>query len=113
MALAIDAIICDRPFVAPSDRLFGTEAVINMKMVPTEEVSLSGDSLPYAISMKASITRSVAIRNHTAGEFFPLLLAIRLVTGTCEKNGGKRGDGRSGDPLLTKVPHYASEVESL
>jgi len=67
MALAIDAIICDRPFVTPSDRLFGTEAVINMKMVPTEEVSVSGDSLPYAISMEASITRRVVIRNHTAG----------------------------------------------
>ena len=34
IALAIETVICERPFVAPSDCLLGAEVVINMKIVP-------------------------------------------------------------------------------
>jgi len=34
IALAVEAVICERPLVAPSDRLLGAEVVIYMKIVP-------------------------------------------------------------------------------
>lgn len=34
MERAIETVVCERPFVAPNERLFGAEAVINMKIVP-------------------------------------------------------------------------------
>ena len=38
IALAIETVICERPLVAPSDRLLGAEAVIYMKIVPKKIV---------------------------------------------------------------------------
>jgi len=40
IALAIEAVICERPLVAPSDRLLGVEAVIYMKIVPINKSKL-------------------------------------------------------------------------
>jgi len=34
IALAVEAVICERPLVAPSDRLLGAEVVMYMKIVP-------------------------------------------------------------------------------
>ena len=40
IALAIETVICERPFVAPSDRLLGAEVVIYTKIVPKNKSEL-------------------------------------------------------------------------
>ena len=37
IALAVEAVICERPLVAPSDRLLGAEVVMYMKIVPKKQ----------------------------------------------------------------------------
>ena len=36
IARATETVVCERPLVAPKDRLLGAEAVMNMKIVPTK-----------------------------------------------------------------------------
>jgi hypothetical protein len=38
IARAIETVVWERPLVAPSERLFGDEAVINMKIQPITEI---------------------------------------------------------------------------
>ena len=41
MARAIEPVVCERPLVAPKDRLLGDEEVVNMNIVPAKPIQIS------------------------------------------------------------------------
>ena len=95
MARAMEPVVCERPLVAPKERLLGAEEVVNMNIVPAKpnEISLSKkkrDNVPHAISKGGNIAKRIVIENHTCGECWPKRRAAALINGKDKNTGMKR-----------------------
>ena len=96
----METVVCERPLVAPKDRLLGAEVVMNMKIVPAKPVQIyvcpfkrkknKQANLPYAISMSANIAKRITIKNQTCPDWFPKCRAVVLINGKVKKIGMRR-----------------------